>query len=403
MFTGVLSMWELELRVKEFFALFMFLVTGVFGVFMTMDLFFFCLFYEVAVLPMYLLIAVWGSTNKEYASLKLVLYLLAGSALMLTGVLALYYYSDIKTFNIIELATRANFSRSFQIAVFPLLAVGCGVLAAMWPLHTWSPDGHVAAPTAVSMLHAGVLMKLGAYGILRIAIWILPLGAIHWAPFMATLSLVNIVYGALVAIMQKDLKYMIGYSSVSHMGIVIFGLSTLNLHGMNGACFQMFSHGIMTALFFSSVGFIYDMAHTRNVDELGGIAKKIPLASSFFIVAGLCGLGLPTLSGFPAELLVYIGAYQAFKVYFWIAVVGLVLTAFYVLRIIQRGFFGPLNEKVAHHLHDATPWQAFPRVVLIITLVFFGLAPFTMLNLIQTATGPMVEGLQRLASVVGGM
>ena len=398
MFCGVLSTWELKLRVKEFFALFMFLVTGVFGVFMTFDLFFFCLFYEVAVLPMYLLIAIWGSTNKEYASLKLVLYLLAGSAIMLVGVFALYYYSDIQTFNLIDLATKAHFSRAFQIAVFPLLAVGCGVLAAMWPFHTWSPDGHVAAPTAVSMLHAGVLMKLGAYGILRVAIWVLPVGAVYWAPTMATLALVNIVYGAMVAIMQKDLKYMIGYSSVSHMGIVIFGLSTLTLNGLNGACFQMFSHGIMTALLFSSVGFIYDMTHTRNVDELGGLSKKIPLASSFFIVAGLCGLGLPTLSGFPAELLVYIGAYEAYKLYFWIAVIGLVLTAFYVLRIIQRGFFGPFNENAtwAHHLHDATPWQALPRVVLIITLVFFGIAPWTMLNMIQTGTQPMVEVLKKL-------
>ena len=333
MFCGVLSTWELEHRTKEFFALFMFLVTGVFGVFMTFDLFFFCLFYEVAVLPMYLLIAIWGSTNKEYASLKLVIYLLAGSAIMLVGVFALFYYSDVHSFSLIELS-KAHFSRQFQLAVFPLLAVGCGVLAAMWPFHTWSPDGHVAAPTAVSMLHAGVLMKLGAYGILRIAIWILPEGAVFWAPILGTLALVNIVYGALVAIMQKDLKYMIGYSSVSHMGIVVFGLFTLNQNGLNGAVFQMFSHGIMTALLFSSVGFIYDMTHTRNVDELGGLAKKIPLASSFFIIAGLCGLGLPLLSGFPAELLVYVGAYQAqafplahISLYFWVAVAGLVLTA----------------------------------------------------------------------------
>jgi NADH-quinone oxidoreductase subunit M len=257
------------------------------------------------------------------------------------------------------------------------------------------------------MLHAGVLMKLGAYGILRIAIWILPEGAVFWAPILGTLALVNIVYGALVAIMQKDLKYMIGYSSVSHMGIVVFGLFTLNQNGLNGAVFQMFSHGIMTALLFSSVGFIYDMTHTRNVDELGGLFKKIPMASSFFIVAGLCGLGLPLLSGFPAELLVYIGAYQAqafplahISLYFWVAVAGLVLTAFYVLRIIQRGFFGPLNEKWAHHLHDATPWQAVPRVVLIITLVFFGVAPLTMLRLIQTGTLPIVKELARF---MGGM
>ncbi|MDH5283428.1 MAG: NADH-quinone oxidoreductase subunit M, partial [Gemmatimonadota bacterium] len=290
--TGVLVMWELEERVKEFFAFMTLLVTGVFGVFVSLDLFFFLFYYEVAVLPMYLLIAVWGSTRKEYGAMKLTLYLLAGTALVVPAVLALYASSDPHTFDMTLLAA-TGFSPKFQMIVYPFLFLGFGVLAGLWPFHTWSPVGHVAAPTAVSMLHAGVLMKLGAYGILRVGMLILPEGAAYWAGWAAVLATVNIVYGAFVALAQTDLKFVIGYSSVSHMGIVLLGLATLSVDGINGAVFQMFSHGIMTALFFAAVGFIYDRYHTREIAKLGGLSRLVPVASSFFIVAALTGAGVP--------------------------------------------------------------------------------------------------------------
>jgi NADH-quinone oxidoreductase subunit M len=263
-FTGVLTMWELQDRVKEFFAFMTLLVIGVFGVFMSLDLFFFLFWYEVAVLPMYLLIAIWGSTRKEYGAMKLTLYLLAGTALVVPAALAIYWAAGLNTFDMVRLAS-VTYSHSFQVVVYPFLFVGFGILAGMWPLHTWSPVGHVAAPTAVSMLHAGVLMKLGAYGILRVAMMTLPEGAHTWAYATAAFATVNIVYGAFVALSQTDLKFIIGFSSVSHMGIVLLGLSTLSVDGINGAVFQMFSHGVMTALFFAAVGYIYDRLHTRDL------------------------------------------------------------------------------------------------------------------------------------------
>src|SRR3989338_2309165 len=295
-FTGVICSWTVTYRVKDFFVLMLFLVTGVFGVFMTTNLFFFFLFYEVAVLPMFLLILVWGSTHKEYAAAKLTLYLLLGSAFILTAFLAIYALPQAHTFDLLAIKQQVQFSPEFQKLFYPFLFFGFGVLAGCFPFHVWSPDGHVAAPTAASMLHAGVLMKLGAYGILRIGLYLLPDGAHFWAPCTAILALMNIVYGALVASQQKDLKYVIGYSSVSHMGIVLLGISTLSINGINGAIFQMFSHGIMTALFFACVGFIYDRYHTRQFEELGGLAKTMPKLATFFIIGGLCGLGLPGMS-----------------------------------------------------------------------------------------------------------
>src|SRR4030043_166099 len=254
-FTGVLTMWELQERVKEYFIWMLALVTGVFGVFMSYDMFFFFLFYEIAVVPMYILILVWGSTRKEYAAMKLTLYLMAGSGLIIPGILLLYSTSGLYTFNMLQLHA-AHFSPWIQKVAFIMLFFGFGVLAAVWPFHTWSPVGHVAAPTAVSMLHAGVLMKLGSFAILRVAMYLCPQGFQYWAQFMGLLAAVGIVYGVFVGLAQTDLKYVIGYSSVSHMGIVCLGLATGTVDGLNGSLFQMFAHGIMTALFFSSVGYI---------------------------------------------------------------------------------------------------------------------------------------------------
>jgi NADH-quinone oxidoreductase subunit M len=387
--TGVLVMWELQERVKEYFAFMTLLVVGVFGVFMTLDLFFFVFYYEVAVLPMYLLIAIWGSTRKEYGAMKLTLYLLAGTALVVPAVLAIYWGSGLGTFDLTRLAT-VHFGRAFQLLVYPFLFVGFGILAGLWPLHTWSPVGHVAAPTAVSMLHAGVLMKLGAYGILRVAMPVLPQGAHYWATATATLATVNIVYGAFVALAQTDLKFVVGYSSVSHMGIVLLGLSTLSEAGINGAVFQMFSHGIMTALFFAAVGYIYDRYHTREIGRLGGLSHAIPVASAFFIIAALTGAGVPGFSSFWAELLVFLGTLRTFPVLAVIVVLALSITLAYSIRVIVLAFFGQPRE--AHpHVADISPFLALPRAILVGFLLLFGFMPRLILDVIEPATRALVK------------
>ena len=389
--TGVLVMWELEERVKEFFAFMTLLVTGVFGVFVSLDLFFFLFFYEVAVLPMYLLIAVWGSTRKEYGAMKLTLYLLAGTALVVPAALAIYWAAGLNSFDLVRLAA-VTYSRGFQIVVYPFLFVGFGILAGMWPLHTWSPVGHVAAPTAVSMLHAGVLMKLGAYGILRVAMVTLPEGAHYWAYATAIFATVNIVYGAFVAMAQTDLKFVIGFSSVSHMGIVLLGLSTLSVDGINGAVFQMFSHGVMTALFFAAVGFIYDRLHTRDMMRLGGLSRHLPVASAFFIAAALCGAGVPGFASFWAELLVFLGTLKTYPVLAWIVVFALVITLAYSLRAIVVAFFGEPRE--AHpHVADISLFLSVPRLILVGVLLVLGFYPRLILDIIDPATRALVAVL----------
>ena len=384
--TGVLSMWPLEKRVKEYFAFMAALVFGVFGVFLSLDLFAFFFFYEVAVLPMYPLIAIWGSTRKEYSAMKLTLFLIAGSALLFPGLIALYAGAGGETSNILAIAERGTLSTGFQVFLYPFLYVGFGVLAGMFPFHGWSPTGHVAAPTAVSMLHAGVLMKLGAFGIFRIAMTCLPEGAEFWAPTFISLATIGIVYGAFVALRQTDFKYVIGFSSVSHMGIVLLGLNTLTDAGSDGAVFQMFAHGIMTALFFSAVGFIYDQTHDRDIRNFGGLASQVPLASSMFIVAALCGMGVPGFASFWAELLVFIATIQTYPLLGVIAIAGLIFTAAYVLRVLGRAMFGPRNPDW-DHLVDAKAWDLLPRAILVFVLVLFGFFPNLILDMIRAAGG----------------
>src|SRR6266540_4097546 len=354
-FAAVFVSWNITYRNKDFFVLLFLLVSGVFGVFESQDLFFLFFFYEVAVLPMYLLIAVWGASSdfgtftrtKEYGAMKLVLYLVAGSVLIFVGIFATFVEADIGTFDLPALG-QVQYDESFQKAVFPLFMVGFGVLAGMWPFHTWSPDGHVAAPTGVSMLHAGVLMKLGVIGAL---------------------------YGAVSALAQTDLKYMVGYSSVSHMGYVLMGLATMNDIGVNGAVLQMFAHGAMTALMFTSVGAIYDQAHTRDMTVLGGIAKKMPRHSAFWAIAGLSSLGLPGLAGFVAEFHIFVGTFQAG--YYWAGALGIVaaaITATYILRMLARAYFGPFNEKW-EGLKEMRLGEQFAGALLIAFLLFMGLWP----------------------------
>ncbi|MEK7475942.1 MAG: NADH-quinone oxidoreductase subunit M [Candidatus Coatesbacteria bacterium] len=402
-FCGVLASWRVEHRPREFFALLLLLVTGVFGVFAAQDLFVFFLFYEVAVLPMYLLIGIWGTGPKEYSAMKLTLYLLMGSALMLVGFLALYFGTETYgapgahtlTFSL-DAMRRTAYPIGVQKFYFPFLFIGFGILSGFWPLHTWSPDGHASAPTAVSMLHAGVLMKLGAFGIIRIGVELCPEGARFWLPYFSVFTLVNITYGAFSAMSQVDLKYVIAYSSVSHMGIVILGICTLNDAGLNGAVLQMFSHGIMTGMFFALVGFTYEKTHTRMIAEYGGLGAKMPVIATFFTIAGLASLGLPGLSGFVAEFMVFLGAWQMNRVMCAIAAVGIVVTAAYVLRVLQKCFWGPLTNPHYDEITDASPVQILCLTILASVLVAVGMLPGWLVSIINSGVGPV------LARVAGG-
>ncbi len=391
-FAGVLASWDVKERPQEFFALLLILVSGVFYVFAARDLFLFFLGYELAVLPMYLLIGIWGTGKREYAAMKLTLYLMLGSALMLVGILAMYFAGGAQSFHLDHLR-HVQYSRGFQITFFPILFLGFGTLAGFWPFHTWSPDGHASAPTAVSMLHAGVLMKLGAFGIIRIGVEMLPIGAQVWVPYLALFTLVNIVYGSLVAMAQTDLKYVIAYSSVSHMGIVLLGICTLNPIALNGAVMQMFSHGIMTGLFFALVGMVYGRTHTRVIPDMGGLASRMPFLSMAFVVGGLVSLGLPGFSGFVAELLVFLGAFRVYPLLSAVAVTGILFTAIYVLRVVQKMFFGP-DKPAFDHVGDANWVEKSCLAILMLVLLGVGIYPSWLVNLINSSIGPLTQMLE---------
>jgi NADH-quinone oxidoreductase subunit M len=393
-FTGVLTMWELEERVKEFFAFYFVLVTGVFGFFMSMDLFFIFVWYDVSLFPMYPLIAVWGSTRKEYGAMKLFLYLLAGSALILPVFIYLAAKSGLNSFDVVALMQPGTFTPFEQRFAFGFLYVGFGILAGVWPFHTWSPTGHAAAPTSVSMLHAGVLMKLGSFGILRTAIFLCPEGWLYWSKVMAVLATAGIVYGIFVGLTQKDLKFVIGYSSVSHMGIVGLGLSTVTAEGLEGAVFQMFSHGIMTALLFSSAGYVHDRTETKLIPELGGLSKIMPVASGYFIIGALAGMGVPGMANFWAELTVFIASLKAYPVLGVLSISALVISALFMLRVVQKTFYGEKKERFAQ-LPDVSFGLGLPRMILVLLLVLFGFFPSIMLDVIRVSTIPFMAGLAR--------
>jgi NADH-quinone oxidoreductase subunit M len=385
-------MWELGERVKEYFAFSFLLVTGVFGFFMSMDLFFIFIWFDVSLFPMFPLIAIWGTTRKEYAAMKLFLYILAGSALILPSVIYLSVTSGLNTFDVVALMQPGTFTPFQQKFAFIFLYLGFGILAGVWPFHTWSPVGHVAAPTSVSMIHAGVLMKVGAFGILRVAIFLCPEGWQYWSQLLAVLATIGIIYGVFVGLAQTDLKYVIGYSSVSHMGIVGLGLSTVTVEGLNGAVFQMFAHGIMTALLFSSLGYIYDKTHTKMIPELGGMSKIMPVASGYFIVAALAAMGVPLLATFWAEVIVFISSLKVYPVLGSLAISSLVVSALFMLRVVQRTFYGEENERFAH-LPDVSFGLGLPRMILLTVIVLFGLFPWLMLDVIQTSVIPFMNGL----------
>jgi NADH-quinone oxidoreductase subunit M len=390
-FTGVLISWQLDDRPREFFTFLFILATGVFGVFVALDMFLLFFFYEIALFPMFLLIAIWGwKVTREYAAMKLTLYLFIGSVVSLVGALVMYFSSGLGTFDMLALEG-AGFSTAFQRLWFPFVFFGFAVLGGIFPFHNWSPDGHVAAPTAVSMFHAGVLMKLGAFAALRVGIMLLPEGAKFWAPLILVLASINVVYGAFIAMVQTDFKYVIGFSSVSHMGLVMLGFATLNRNGLTGAGLQMFSHGVMTALFFAVVGMVYDRAHTRDIPKLGGFAKAMPMVAVAFIIGGLVSMGMPGFSGFIAEFPIFMGLWQSQPVVALVVVISIVVTAAYVMRVVSRVFFGSMPAEFDGHIGDVIVQDKVALVVLSALLVLVGVYPAVMAPMVQTGADAVLR------------
>ena len=390
---GTWVSWKFEHRLKDFFILLYVLVAGVYGTFVLLDLFVWFLFYELAVLPMYLLIAVWGSTRKEYGAMKLMMMLIAASILIFTGIFGIFTETGLGNFDMVQIfASTDRIDRNMQLILFPMIVIGCGTLGGLFPFHPWSPDGHAAAPTAVSMLHAGVLMKLGAFGVIRLGFQMLPEGAEFWAPGLIVLGITGALYGAISALRQDDLKLMTGFSSVSHMGYVFVGLGTLNVIGMSGAVLQMFAHGVMTALFFLLIGGIYDQAHNRDISNFSGIARVMPVWSIMFVVAGLASLGLPGLSGFVAEVHIFIGVFRAYPVVGGLAVLTAAITATYLLRMFAQAFYGELSPRWSG-LGEITWAERAGAAVLVGAIFFLGLWPSPWVDRISQTIATTIPGI----------
>lgn len=411
---GVLFSWNIEDRVREFFALYFALIGGVYGVFLSFDLFLLFVFYEIAIIPKYFLIAIWGSTRREYGAMKLALYSFFGSALVLVGILAAFVLSGGKSMSLLVLSS-TPLPHAFQLWAFPLVFIGFGILAGLWPFHTWAPTGHVAAPTAASMLLAGVVMKLGAYGCLRVAMGLFPhgmdpwgfklLGLASWRDVFALLGVVGILYGATAAFVQRDFKFVIGYSSVSHMGFVILGLMTLNPTGTSGAVLQMFSHGVVAGLLFAVVGrMVYDRTHTRQLDELEQrrLSAELPFAAVIFTVASAASMGMPGFSGFISEIQVLIGAWQSFPTLTVVTGLGILVAVAYSLRALQKAFLGESAPKPGHPGSTLAPISVPERIgamMLLVCTVLVGLFPNLLLARIAPAlNAPVFETLWKVGA-----
>ncbi len=400
-FAGTFASWKINPLPKNFFLWYSLLSTGVYGFFISIDMFTMFMFYEVALIPMYLLIGVWGTGRKEYSAMKLTLMLMGGSAFLMLGLLGIYWHGTPEgmphTWNILEISHYGNIDHGWQNLLFVFTFVGFGVLGAMFPFHTWSPDGHACAPTAVSMLHAGVLMKLGGYGCFRIAIFLLPHAANELAWIFIILTGISIVYGAFSACVQTDLKYINAYSSVSHCGMVLFALLMLNTTAMTGAILQMLSHGLMTALFFALIGMIYGRTHTRDIRQMGGLMKIMPYLGVCYMIAGFASLGLPGMSGFVAEMTIFFGSFEHADMFHRIFVIAattsIVITAVYILRVVGKLILGPVQDE--HHLSltDATWWERLSTVTLIVCLAGIGFFPNWLSETIQHSFKPIVDAL----------
>ena len=396
-FAGSFASWKID-DARHFFMWLLLLSTGVFGFFITVDLFTMFMFYEVALIPMYLLIGVWGTGRKEYSAMKLTLMLMGGSAFLMLSLIGIYYHSAPEggelTWNILEISKNASISTGWQYFLFPMTFVGFGVLGAMFPFHTWSPDGHACAPTAVSMLHAGVLMKLGGYGCFRVAMYLMPEAANDLAWIFLILTGISVVYGAFSACVQTDLKYINAYSSVSHCGMVLFAILMINTTALTGAIMQMLSHGLMTALFFALIGMIYGRTHTRDIRLMGGLMKIMPFLGVGYVIAGMASLGLPGLSGFVAEMTIFVGSFEHtdmfHRVFTIVACSSIVITAVYILRVVGKLLFGPVQDE--HHLQltDATWWERLSTITLIVSVAAIGCFPNFFESLIKFTFSPEI-------------
>ncbi len=396
-FAGSFASWKID-DARHVFMWLLLLSTGVFGFFITVDLFTMFMFYEVALIPMYLLIGVWGTGRKEYSAMKLTLMLMGGSAFLMLSLIGIYYHSAPEggelTWNILEISKNASISTGWQYFLFPMCFVGFGVLGAMFPFHTWSPDGHACAPTAVSMLHAGVLMKLGGYGCFRVAMYLMPEAANDLAWIFLILTGISVVYGAFSACVQTDLKYINAYSSVSHCGMVLFAILMINTTALTGAIMQMLSHGLMTALFFALIGMIYGRTHTRDIRLMGGLMKIMPFLGVGYVIAGMASLGLPGLSGFVAEMTIFVGSFEHtdmfHRVFTIVACSSIVITAVYILRVVGKLLFGPVQDE--HHLQltDATWWERLSTITLIVSVAAIGCFPNFFESLIKFTFSPEI-------------
>jgi len=397
-FTGTFTSWKMEPLTKEFFLWFCLLSVGVFGFFITTDLFTMFMFYEVALIPMFLLIGIWGSGRKEYSAMKLTLMLMGASAFLLVGILGIYFSSGATTMNVLELV-KIHIPVQQQYLFFVLTFFGFGVLGALFPFHTWSPDGHASAPTAVSMLHAGVLMKLGGYGCFRVAIYLMPEAAHDISWIFLIMTGIGVVYGAFSAIHQTDLKYINAYSSVSHCNLVLFAILMLNQTAMTGAVLQMLSHGLMTALFFALIGMIYGRTHTRLITEMGGLMKVMPFLGVSFVIGGLASLGLPGLSGFVAEMTIFFGAFEHPDMFHRVLTIAstmsIVITAVYILRMVGKFLYGPMQDKHHASLTDAVWYEKIAVVTLIAFIIAIGSLPLGLSDMISNSLTDVVAQLLR--------
>ena len=405
-FASLMLSQNIKTRQREFYALALVAICGVIGTFVTLDMFFFILFYEMASIPMFFLVGIWGSDKsgsgrtitRNGAATKLLIYLQLGGSFVLLGLMGLYFLAamgGVNSFDLVDLR-QVNYSPGWQRVLFAFLFIGFGIESGLFPLHTWLPDGHSCAPTPLSMLLAGVLLKMGGYGILRFAFELLPQGARDLMPAFAILGLINLIYGGLCALRQTDIKVMIAYSSVSHMGMVFLGLACINsptkegaLYGLSGAVFQMFSHGVITALLFGVAGTVYEVTHARDFRKWGGIAAKAPRFAVFFIVGALASLGLPGFTGFPSELSVFLGLFQTNKTLCIIAIFGLILTTTYLLRAVQYGFYGPLNPALLN-MRDADKTETMVFATLALATLTFGCYPEPLVTLFQTSIETLV-------------
>ncbi len=386
-----LASFNIKERVKEYYFLYLLLVTGMMGTFLSLDLFLFYVFWEIVLVPMYFLIGIWGGPRREYAAIKFFLYTLAGSLFMLLGILAVYFSAQPHTLNIMELS-RANFGLPFQKIVFLAFFLGFAIKVPIWPFHTWLPDAHVEAPTPISVILAGILLKMGTYGFFRFSYPLFPEAAAWFAPALAILAVIGIIYGGFVALAQTDFKKMVAYSSVSHMGFVLLGLAALNENGFNGALLQMFNHGVITSALFILVGVLYDRAHTRDMNAFGGLGAQVPVYAGLLIFFSMASLGLPGLSGFVSEFLVLLGGYQYGKLFAGLACIGIILAATYLLYMIRRVLLGPLNSKWAN-LSEINLREIITLVPLILLTVAFGIYPKWILDYMAPTLQALLQNM----------